>query len=85
MRMLPLAVLVLVLSGCAATRVSVPVPVKVVVPEKCRAEVPQRPVMPTEVLPLDAKPFDRVRAALAEIDFREGYEVELLAALQSCR
>ncbi len=68
------------LSGCATNTV----PIKVAVPVKCTAEVPQRPVMPTEVLPTTAGSFDKVRAALAEIDFREGYEVELLAALKSC-
>lgn len=83
MKMLIIAAL-LALSGCATQRVEVPVPVKVAVPEKCKAEVPERPVMPTEVLQIDAPIFDKARAALAEIDFREAYEIKLLAALLSC-
>lgn len=76
--------LAMLLAGCATQKVEVPVPVKVAVPEKCKAEVPERPVMPTEVLSGDAPMFDRARAALAEIDFREAYEIKLLAALLSC-
>lgn len=83
MKMIFAGLVLITLTGCAAVR-DVGVPVKIAVPEKCRAEMPQRPVMPTEHLPLDAKLFDKVRAALAEIDFREGYEVELVAALKSC-
>jgi len=40
--------------------------------------------MPTEALADDADPFELLRAALAEIDRREGYEVRLLAALIAC-
>lgn len=79
-----LIVVAVLLAGCATKPVEVPVPVKVAVREKCQAEVPERPVMPTEVLAADAPMFDRARAALAEIDFREGYEIKLVAALLSC-
>ncbi|WP_311770687.1 MULTISPECIES: hypothetical protein [Delftia] len=37
--------------------------------------------MPTEALADDANPLELLRAALAEIDRREEYEVRLLAAL----
>lgn len=40
--------------------------------------------MPTETLAEDAGHFEILRAALAEIDRREGYEVRLLAALMAC-
>lgn len=40
--------------------------------------------MPTEALPDDTGPFDLLRAALAEIDRREGYEIRRLAALVAC-
>lgn len=82
----------LLITGCA-TNPGATVPVNVAIPVKCATEVPQRPVMPTEVLRLPPPKTDseklqqlfaRTRAALAEIDFREGYEVELLAALKSC-
>jgi len=74
----------LVLVGCgAAPRVEVQ-EVKVPVPVECREPIPDRPSMPTEALADDADPFVLLRAALAEIDRREGYEVRLLAALMAC-
>lgn len=73
----------LALAGCAtqpppAARVLVPVPVE------CREPVPDRPAMPTELLLPGAHPWVLLRAALAEIDRREGYEVQLRAALLAC-
>lgn len=73
----------LALAGCAsspapAARVLVPVPVE------CREPVPDRPAMPTELLLPGAHPWVLLRAALAEIDRREGYEVQLRAALAVC-
>ena len=74
----------LALAGCtAAPRVEVQ-QVKVPVPVECREPIPDRPAMPTEALAGDADPFELLRAALAEIDRREGYEVRLLAALVVC-
>ncbi|EPD37968.1 MULTISPECIES: hypothetical protein [Delftia] len=74
----------LALAGCGTTpRVEVQT-VKVPVPVECREPVPDRPAMPTEALADDADPFELLRAALAEIDRREGYEVRLLAALVAC-
>lgn len=73
------------LTGCAAAplvevqRVSVPVPVE------CREPVPARPVMPTEALRPGTTVDDFARAAMAEIERREGYEGELLTALENCR
>lgn len=74
----------LALAGCSSVpRVEVQT-VKVPVPVECREPIPDRPVMPTEGLTDDADPFGLLRAALAEIDRREGYEVRLLAALMAC-
>ncbi|EPD41049.1 MULTISPECIES: hypothetical protein [Delftia] len=74
----------LALAGCGTTpRVEVQT-VKVPVPVECREPVPDRPAMPTEALADDADPFELLRAALAEIDRRESYEVRLLAALLVC-
>jgi uncharacterized lipoprotein YajG len=73
---------VLLLAGCAAKE-PVTIIQKVPVPVKCQAVVPVRPVMPTETIGV-ADFFVQSRAAFAEIDFREAYEVELLAALLSC-
>lgn len=74
----------LALAGCSSVpRVEVQ-EVKVPVPVECREPIPDRPAMPTEALAEDADPFQLLRAALAEIDRREGYEVRLLAALMAC-
>lgn len=76
---------VLALAGCAsAPRVEIQT-VKVPVPVECREPTPDRPIMPTEALVEDADPFDLLRASLAEIDRREGYEVKLVAALENCK
>lgn len=72
----------LALAGCATTpgvaTVKVPVPVE------CRETVPDRPVMPTEQF--TEKPALDVyqRAARAEIERREGYEIKLRTALEAC-
>nr|WP_180317961.1 hypothetical protein [Delftia acidovorans] len=74
----------LALAGCSSVpRVEIQ-EVKVPVPVECREPIPNRPAMPTEALADDADPFELLRAALAEIDRREGYEVRLLAALTAC-
>lgn len=78
------AVIVLaLLAGCGSTPPRM-VTVKVPVPVECREPVPERPAMPTDSLtradPLDTK----VKAALAEIELREGYEIKLVAALVAC-
>ena len=74
----------LALAGCGSVpRVEIQ-EVKVPVPVECREPIPDRPAMPTETLADDAVPFELLRAALAEIDRREGYEVRLLAALLIC-
>ena len=75
----------LTLGGCAtAPRVEIQT-VKVPVPVECREATPDRPSMPTEALADDADPFDLLRASLAEIDRREGYEVKLVVALENCK
>ncbi|KEH08299.1 hypothetical protein GY14_20940 [Delftia tsuruhatensis] len=74
----------LALAGCGSTpRVEIQ-EVKVPVPVECREPIPDRPSMPTDTLAEDADPFELLRAALAEIDRREGYEVRLLAVLMAC-
>ncbi|RYF80357.1 MAG: hypothetical protein EOO29_14170 [Comamonadaceae bacterium] len=75
-----------VLAGCPSTMprttvqtVSVPVPVE------CRVHEPARPALPTEALRSGQVSLDAfVAAAAAEIEAREGYELELRAALQAC-
>ena len=69
-----------VLAGCSTCE-----PVKVPVPVPCRVAMPQRPQMPTEALDADVSLDDFVAAAAAEIERREGYELQLRAALQACQ
>lgn len=84
MRALSALLLPLLLAGCVtAPRVEIQ-RVSVAVPIECREPVPARPVMPTEALDPGATPFELMRSALAEIDRREGYEVQLRAALAVC-
>ena len=74
-----------VLAGCAsAPRVEVQ-RVNVSVPVECQEPVPVRPVMPTDSLRIGATVDDFARAATAEIERREGYEGQLLVALEACR
>lgn len=71
------------LAGCGATMppattTEVPVPVQ------CKETVPDRPAMPTEAFKTKPKVDELTKAALAEIERREGYEVKLRTALQAC-
>ena len=81
--LLVLVALVVAMSGCGAMAPQL-VEIRVPLPVGCPVDTPARPAMPTEALqrsaPLDAK----VKAALAEIELREGYEIELVAALDAC-
>ena len=54
------------------------------VPVACRVQTPVRPAMPTAALSPGLS-LDRFAAsATAEIELREGYEIELRAALDTC-
>ncbi|HEY8357055.1 MAG TPA: hypothetical protein VIL30_06295 [Ramlibacter sp.] len=81
-----LIVLVIVLgwlAGCATSPQLVPV--KVSVPVECRVDKPQRPAMPFSDAPAPAAALDsHVAAMLAEIELRDGYELQLVAALETC-
>lgn len=74
----------LLLAGCAAPRVELQ-RVSVPVPVVCQEPMPAKPIMPTEGLrpPVSLDTF--AAAAMAEIERREGYELELVAALEACR
>lgn len=58
--------------------------VNVAVPVECKEPIPDRPVMPTEALRPGATVDEFTQAAQAEIERREGYEVELRTALAIC-
>ena len=73
------------LTGCAGAPRVETVEVRVPVPVECREPVPARPAMPTEALRLGVTIDEFARAAMAEIERREGYEGQLLTALEACR
>lgn len=75
------------LVGCGATsaaRVEIQ-QVKVAVPVPCDESEPERPNMPTQQLPAGADVDMYVQAAGAELERREGYEVQLRSALANCK
>jgi uncharacterized lipoprotein YajG len=75
------------LGGCAAPAPTI-TSVRVPVPVACAEPVPDRPAMPTEspaarntaTWTLDA----HLARLHAEVDLREGYEIQLRAALEAC-
>jgi predicted metal-binding protein len=72
------------LAGCeTAPRVEIQ-RVNVAVPVECKEPIPARPVMPTEALRLGATVDQFTQAAQAEIERREGYEVQLVESLAIC-
>lgn len=76
----------MVLAGCGATAPRVEIQrVNVAVPVECKELIPDRPVMPTEALRPGANVDQFAQAATAEIERREGYEVQLVSALEACR
>lgn len=75
------------LAGCGAAppaRVEIQ-QVKVAVPVPCDEPEPERPNMPTEHLPGGADVDMYVQAAGAELERREGYEIQLRTALANCK
>lgn len=75
------------LAGCGTappTRVEIQ-QVKVAVPVPCDEPEPERPNMPTEHLAGDADVDAYVQAVGAEIERREGYEIQLRSALANCK
>lgn len=77
-----LLALVLATAGCGT--VPQTITVKVPVPVECRVPVPDRPAMPTDAL-APAFTLDMfVAAVAAEIELREGYELQLQVALATC-
>jgi hypothetical protein len=74
-----------VLSGCGAVPQRVEIQrVNVAVPVACQEPTPTRPIMPTEALRPGATVDQFTQAAQAEIERREGYEGQLVAALAIC-
>ena len=77
---------VLLMAGCASAPPKVGIQqVKVAVPVPCKEPEPSRPVMPTEHLAGDVDVDAYVQAAEAEIQRREGYEIQLRQSLTNCK
>ncbi|MFN9474739.1 hypothetical protein [Acidovorax sp.] len=74
----------LALVGCASPAPGPTVRVLVPIPVECREPVPDRPACPPNCCCLGAHPCVLLRVALAEIVRREGYEMQLRAALVVC-
>ena len=73
------------LVGCASAPPRVEIQrVNVAVPVECKEPIPARPVMPTEALRPGATVDQYAQASMAEIERREGYEGQLVAALANC-
>lgn len=79
------ALVLCALAGCGTAPPRVEIQrVNVAVPLECKEQAPLRPVMPTETLQPGADVDQFAQAAMAEIERREGYEVQLVAALEAC-
>jgi hypothetical protein len=76
-----LALIAIMLMACAAP---LPVQVKIPIPVACRETEPEVPIMPTDQLSADATLDQFVQAVAAEIERRQGYEVQLVTALRAC-
>lgn len=73
------------LSACATRGNHVEIQrINVAVPVECKEPIPARPVMPTEALRPGVTVDQFAQAAMAEIERRDGYEVQLVAALEVC-
>ncbi|WP_447751595.1 hypothetical protein [Pseudomonas nicosulfuronedens] len=82
-----LLVLVVALAGCAGQVEPEPRTVRVEVPVAvpCRAPVVEVPMWATASLQKSDALQTKVRAVLAELEQRKGYEVQLLAASGACK
>lgn len=78
MRVLLFPPIFLALTGCATKMVEVKVPV----PVPCVVERVEEPVFPA--VAEDAGLFERVKALLAELELRKGYEAKLKATVAGC-
>ncbi|MDH0287662.1 hypothetical protein N7414_00935 [Pseudomonas sp. GD04087] len=79
--------MVVALAGCAGQVEPEPRTVRVEVPVTvpCRAPAVDVPAWATASLQKSDSLQTKVRALLAEMEQRKGYEVQLLAALQACK
>lgn len=77
-------VLLLTMVACS-TVPSNPVEVKIPVGIPCKIDPPVKPKFEVDKLTDKSSTFDKVKALLAERKQRQGYEIELEAAVKSCQ
>ena len=58
--------------------------VPVVVRERCAVELPVEPAWQVEVVPSTATPFEKSKAALAELEQRRDYLNQVRAVIKKC-
>lgn len=83
-----LLTLMVVIAGCATTEpvirtVIQKVEVPIAVP--CKAEIPIKPNFNFDKLTIEQDIFDKTKSILADRKLHQGYEIELEAALKSCK
>lgn len=83
MRVLLCLPLLLCLSGCLGTAVTVQ-QVKIEVPVPCVTQVPEKPSYPFQSAMEEEDEFSKVKKALAEIELRDAYETKLEVIVQGC-
>jgi len=78
---------IILLSGCATTEPVIdaePQEVDIPIAVPCKAVVPDKPDFNFEKVTADQDVFEKTKALLADRKLHQGYEAELLAALNSC-
>jgi hypothetical protein len=75
---------VFVLCGFGKCSTEPVIPARTAIPVECNEPIPQRPAMPTAILTPASSLDAIVQAALAEIELREAFEVQLVTALKAC-
>lgn len=82
MKVISLVVLLL-LAGCSSIPSS-PIEVQVPISIPCKIQLPVKPNFSTNMLGIGEDIFTQVKSLLAERKQRQGYELELEAAIESC-
>lgn len=84
MKKLPI-IFLLFLAACGhVQQVAEPVTVKVPVPVSCNIENIREPDWNVPRIAANAKPYDKLKAALADLELSKGYIEELTAELEAC-
>ena len=85
MRKLILLLLLSSLAGCADKGLIKPDNIVYVPqPVPCKITKPEKPTLPLDQAKKEDSALDKVKAALAEIERRIGYETKLEAAIEEC-